>query len=197
MRSKPVGVSKLDQHSCHRQGFSSQQKGQPVKAKLALVSVLTSAIMVCGCFQPAVKGVAIYPVQGPQAALAPAPVYTAAFPFRLSVLSPTKISMVLGNGESFKGKFNVATASAPNSKTHGTPSSYPPQPNLAFAWDAVYGKGYFVAHILGKSIAGAALTGTQGTVLQVEFKPVQEFVQHENEFGVAIDNKGNVYKVVL
>jgi len=27
---------------------------------------------------------------------------------------------------------------------------YPPQPNLAFAWDAVYGQGFFVAKILGK-----------------------------------------------
>jgi len=115
----------------------------------------------------------------------------------LSVLSPAKISLTLANGEIFKGKFRIVTPSALNAKMPGTAASYPPQPNLAFAWDDLYGQDYFVAHILGKNIGQAILTGSQGTVLQVEFRPVQEFVQHDDEFGVAVDNKGNVYRVNL
>lgn len=63
-----------------------------------------------------------------------------------------------------------------------------PQPNLAFAWDEVYGQGFFVAHILGKQIGQGIFTGKQGTVLQLE--------SLDGRNGVAVDNKGNIYKVV-
>jgi hypothetical protein len=63
-----------------------------------------------------------------------------------------------------------------------------PQPNLAFAWDAVYGEGFFVAHILGNKFGQGVFTGNQGTVLQVE--------SLDGRNGVAVDNKGNTYKMV-
>ncbi|MGB6803488.1 MAG: hypothetical protein WBE31_14575, partial [Candidatus Sulfotelmatobacter sp.] len=63
-----------------------------------------------------------------------------------------------------------------------------PQPNLAFAWDAVYGEGFFVAHILGNEFGQGVFTGNQGTVLQVETL--------DGRNGVAVDNKGNTYKMV-
>jgi hypothetical protein len=50
----------------------------------------------------------------------------------------------------------------------GVGASYPPQPNLAFAWDAVYGQGFFVAKILGKKFGQGVFIGNQGTLLQVE-----------------------------
>ncbi|MGB8583845.1 MAG: hypothetical protein WCD47_23725 [Candidatus Sulfotelmatobacter sp.] len=75
-----------------------------------------------------------------------------------------------------------------NTKTPGTSESYPPQPNLAFAWDVVYGQGYFAAHILGGKIWQGTFTGNQGTVLQVEIL--------DGQHGAAVDNKGNIYKVV-
>jgi hypothetical protein len=74
-----------------------------------------------------------------------------------------------------------------NVMTVGTSASYPPQLNLGFAWDAIYGQGYFVAHLLGQSCGHSVMTGSKGTVLQVEFNFPR---------GVAIDNKGNLYKLV-
>jgi len=75
-----------------------------------------------------------------------------------------------------------------NTKAPGTPDSYPPQPNLAFAWDAVYGHGYFAAHLLGEKMWQEIFNGNQGTVLQVEIL--------DQQHGVGVDNKGNVYKIV-
>jgi len=97
-------------------------------------------------------------------------------------------SWTLTNGEVLPGKCAEMKASSVNTKTPGTPESYPPQPNLAFAWDAVYGQGYFAAHILGGKIWQGIFTGNQGTVLQVEIL--------DQQHGAAVDNKRNVYKVV-
>jgi hypothetical protein len=51
-----------------------------------------------------------------------------------------------------------------------------------------YGEGFFVKHILGNKIGQGVFTGSQGTVLQVEWL--------NGETGVAADNKGNMYKMV-
>jgi len=90
------------------------------------------------------------------------------------------------------------TATFANNQTPGSPASYPPQPNLAFAWDAVYGQGYYVSTILGsQEVVQATATGDKGTVLQVEFHREQLGVPEDNHFGVAVDSKGNIYKAVL
>jgi hypothetical protein len=86
------------------------------------------------------------------------------------------------------GKCTSVKASSLNQKTPGTPDSYPPQPNLAFAWEAIYGQGYFAAQILGRKIWQGIFTGNQGTVLQVEVLNQQH--------GAAVDNRGNIYKIV-
>jgi hypothetical protein len=84
-----------------------------------------------------------------------------------------------------------------NTKTPGALDSYPPQPNLAFAWDAVYGRGYFAAHVLGGKIWQGIFTGNQGTVLQVEILDGQHGAAVlDGQHGAAVDNKGNIYKVV-
>jgi hypothetical protein len=97
-------------------------------------------------------------------------------------------SWTMSNGEVLKGKCVTVKPSSLNTKTPGTPDSYPPQPDLAFAWDTIYGQGYFAAHILGKKIWQGIFTGDQATVLQVEFL--------DGQHGAAVDNKGNVYKAV-
>ena len=97
-------------------------------------------------------------------------------------------SWTVANGEVLQGKCAEVKASSVNTKTPGASDSYPPQSNLAFAWDAIYGQGYFAAHILGTRIWQGIFTGDQGTVLQVEIL--------DGLHGTAVDNKGNVYKVV-
>jgi hypothetical protein len=129
-------------------------------------------------------GQKLYPVSGPATTVTPPSVIAVKFGFGIR---SGKISLVLANGESFQGSWKSVTASAINPKSPGTPTSYPPQPNLSFAWDAVYGTGDFAAHRLGGILAQAILTGSQGTVLQVEFR---------NPWGVTVDNRGNIYKMV-
>ncbi|MGB9406333.1 MAG: hypothetical protein WCA89_02290 [Terracidiphilus sp.] len=150
--------------------------------KTKLVLFLLSLCIIAGC-NPAF-GQKLYPVQGPLAAQTPPQVFSAKL---TGGPKSGGISLVLTNGETFKGKWATVAVSFVNTKTPGTPASYPPQPNLAFAWDAVYGQGYVFAHILGESIGQAVLTGNQGTVIQLEF--------FDGRIGVAVDNKGNIYKM--
>jgi hypothetical protein len=97
-------------------------------------------------------------------------------------------SWTVANGEILSGKCAVVNATSPVTKAPGAPESYPPQPNLAFAWDAVKGSGYYVSHVLGNKIAQGVFSGDHGTVLQVE--------SVDNYSGVAVDNRGNIYKIV-
>jgi hypothetical protein len=126
----------------------------------------------------------LYPVQGPLAAQTPPPEITV----KLTGSPSYKISLVHIKGESFQGKWTTERESFVNVKTPGTPASYPPQPNLAFAWDAIFGQGYFLSSVLGEQVGHALLTGDQGTVFQLEFI--------DGHFGVAVDSRGNIYKMV-
>jgi hypothetical protein len=138
----------------------------------------------------------LYPVLGPAATQAAPPLFAAKLQGYLG--KSGKITLVQANGESFQGTWSIVTATFANSKVPGTPASYPPQSNLAFAWDAVYGQGYYVATILGSENVGQAVaTGDRGTALQIEFHREQLGNAEDNHFGVAVDNKGNIYKVVL
>lgn len=157
--------------------------------KTKLVLALLSIGMISGS-APA-HGQKLYPIQGPLASQPTPPVFSGQIRgpmFSVGGMPTLLKSWTLSNGEVLKGKCATVKASSLNTKTPGAPDSYPPQPNLAFAWDAVYGQGYFAAHILGKKIWQGVFTGDQGTVLQVEI--LDEF------HGAAVDNKGNVYKEV-
>jgi hypothetical protein len=162
--------------------LSTGKRGFVMKAKFTLI--LLAVCMISGGV--ATLGQRIYPIQGPLAAQMPPLVFTAQTKKGEFV---EQMSLTLSNGEAFKGNIAFMHASFLNSKKPGTPASYPPQPNLAFAWDAVYGQGYYVAHVLGKRIGQKVFTGNRGTVLQVEFL--------DGKFGVAVDNKGNVFKIAF
>jgi hypothetical protein len=137
----------------------------------------------------------LYPVQGPATTQTPPPSFTA----KLDLThKPRKITLTQAGGETFEGTWTVVTVTFANPKTPGIPASYPPQPNLAFAWDLVYGQGFFLSNILGSQTIGqATATGNKGTVLQLEFQEEKLGAPVDNIFGVAIDNKGNIYKMVL
>src|ERR1700735_348420 len=77
----------------------------------------------------------LYPVQGPATSQTPPPNFTAKLPSKT-------ISLTQAGGETFQGTWTVVTITFANPKTPGTSASYPPQPNLAFAWDVVYGQGF-------------------------------------------------------
>jgi len=143
----------------------------------------------------------LYPLLGPAASQSPPPVLSGHLKRPLfGNGSEVKVlkSWTLPNGESFDGTCTEVTATPPNNKPPGTSESYPPQPNLAFAWDAVYGSGYFAAHILGVKIWQGIFKSNQGTILQVELRqqPNPERINNQRYKGAAVDNKGNVYKLV-
>lgn len=132
----------------------------------------------------------LYPVQGPLSEQTPPPVFSGKIRRPMFSAGPVFVllkSWTVANGEvllSGKPKTVLASAATPMP----TSAISLPLPNLAFAWDAVYGEGYFVARLLGNKFAQAVFTGNQGTVLQVETL--------DGRTGVAVDNKGNTYKMV-
>jgi hypothetical protein len=161
-----------------------------VKAKFVLILFCVSMILGGASAQR------LFPVQGPAATQATPPAFIA----KLTNIwkQSGKITLTQENGESFTGTWTVVTASFFNDKTPGSQASYPPQPNLSYAWDLVYGQGYYLGTLLGsQNIGQAVATGDKGTVLEIEFHREQLGVPEDNHFGVAVDNKGNVYKVVL
>jgi hypothetical protein len=163
-----------------------------MKTKLSFALVILC--MSAGCTTTFAQR--LYPVQGPAASQSNPPLFTAKLTNYMGKAG--NISLVQVNGESFHGTWKIVTATFANSKTPGSPDSYPPQPNLAYAWDLVYGQGYYVATILGSEEVGQAIaTGDKGTILQIEFHREQLGVPEDNHFGVAVDSKGNIYKVVL
>ncbi|HXO87791.1 MAG TPA: hypothetical protein VN885_04010 [Candidatus Acidoferrales bacterium] len=153
------------------------------KAILALL-----AIWVISSCVPAF-GQKLYPVKSPLASHPTPPVFSGQISGPLFGGPPPTLlnSWTVAKAEVLAGKCTVVKPSSLNEKTPGAPDSYPPQPDLAFAWDAIFGPGYFAAHILGQTICQGIFTGDKGTVLQVELLDEQR--------GAAVDNKGNVYKV--
>jgi hypothetical protein len=134
-------------------------------------------------------GQKLYPVQGPIASQTPQPVFKGQIRRPMFGVGPVFMllkSWTVANGEVLQGKPKKVKVSSVNNPAPG--ASAPPQPNLAFAWDAVYGPGYFVAHILGNEIGQGVFTGKTGMVLQVESLDGQK--------GVGVDNQGNIYKMV-
>jgi hypothetical protein len=168
-------------------GFFLNQRKFTMKTKLVL-ALLTAGITLAST---AAFGQKLYPIQGPLASQTPPPVFSGKIRrpmFSAGGLPVLLKSWTVANGEVLNGKCSEVKATSLNTKTPGAPDSYPPQPNLAFAWDAVYGKGYFAAHVLGNKMWQGTFTGDKGTVLQVEIL--------DREHGAAVDNKGNVYKEV-
>jgi hypothetical protein len=169
-----------------------------MKARLALILSTLTFCLVAPCASAHAQR--LYPVQGPATAETPPQEFTA----KLSNIGSKngKITLSRADGQSFQGTWTMITATFVNPIATGTPASYPPQPNLAFAWDIVYGQGYFVAHILGSQTLGQAMlkgssSGNEGTVIQFEFQKEKLGMPIDNIFGVAVDNQGNIYKVVL
>jgi hypothetical protein len=167
---------------------SSKQELSKMKNKLVLSVAALCACLAAGSDSAFAQK--LYPVQGPLAAQTPQPVFSGQV--RRPMFGPAAVFLLLkswtvANGEVLQGKPKTVTASSVNAAPEN--GAIPlPQPNLAFAWDTVYGEGFFVARILGKKFGQGVFTGSQGTVLQVE--------SLDGRNGVAVDNKGNTYKMV-
>ncbi len=137
----------------------------------------------------------LYPVKGPLSAQTPPPVYVANVK---GAFNSGSITVTLADGEACTGRWE--TIHRPKNAKESAALSTAPTSNLSAGWDTVYGPGFYVAHVLGARLyARATLTGTKGTILNLEmYKPNSE----ENTTiaaikGVAKDNKDNTYKLAF
>jgi hypothetical protein len=183
--------------------------------QLFLCAVLFLTAISTGC-----ASARMYPVQGPMASETPGAVYSAKL---TGLLYSGDITIKSSTGEVCKGHWTlvkggtsedgVSTPAANASATSASaanaalaPASAPPNSGpssvaegMPAAWDAVYGQGYYVAHVLGQRLyAHALVTGNQGTILNVEFYRVYQSQNEPGQIhGVAKDNKGDIFKLAF
>jgi hypothetical protein len=135
----------------------------------------------------------LFPVQGPLASLAPPPVYSVKM---TGAINSGNLVVALADGEKFSGPWKQLSVNA-RTQSAGDASSF----NLASAWDTVYGQSFYSAHVLGTRLfTRTLLTGSQGTVLQVEMYKQEDHREDATTSGirgVAKDSKGNIYKLVF
>ena len=138
-----------------------------------------------------------YPVQGPIAAQTPAAVYVGTIAGGMA----GTITLTGYQGEVYKGRW--ATIEQPKQSTD-SPSGAPGDREMVSLWDSIYGNGFYVAHVLGsKWYAKAVMTGSSGNSLKAEFyREARDNHGDGNALlasikGVAMDDKGNVYKVTI
>ena len=140
----------------------------------------------------------LYPVQGPLSSQAPAPVI---FGKISGVFYPGNISVVLSDGEVCRGRWAaVEPVQVPKGAT--TTSVQVTADGMPSVWDTVYGAGFYVSHVLGaRYYAQVVASGNRGTIFNVEmYRPRAEGEDVDPISlirGVARDNKGNIYKLVL
>jgi hypothetical protein len=158
-----------------------------MKSRLAFPLLALWVCILSGCY---LNG-HLYPVQGPLAAQTPPPVFNA----RMSgAFNSGSLTVTLTNGEVCKGAWSMVNQNQPAGAGSGASSA----PNLSSAWDAVYGQGFYTAHILGAKLrVQGVLTGNKGTILHVELSR-PDTPNGLNEIkGVGADNNGNVYKLAF
>ncbi|MDR3672920.1 MAG: hypothetical protein P4L36_18895 [Holophaga sp.] len=152
-------------------------------------------ILFTGCTPPLAYTTSyLFPVQGPLSTRKPIPVIPATVGHdsteRFAGVTQGDISFVLPGGESFQGQWTRQPYinSDPNALADLRAT------DIVSAWDAVYGDGYYQATVLGSLIhARATLKGSKGTNIQIEFNSSVPWPTR----GVARDDQGNIYKLVI
>jgi hypothetical protein len=151
-----------------------------------------AGVVFLGCIS-SLTGCAIrlrfYPVAGPVASAKPNQVFVGKITAS-STFNPKSggFSAVLDDGEIFNGTWAMVR---PESAGHGALAGTKP---IGDAWDAVYEKGFYTAHVLGQREYGRSVTaGSKGTTLQVEICTAGP--EAGGTKAVAQDSKGNIYKV--
>lgn len=169
-----------------------------MKARFALAISLSSLCVLCCALSGCMQFAHLYPIQGPLAQQTPPPVYSARI---TGVINSGVLSAKLANGQQFSGEWQAQSAGALAKQNN---AGIAPPFNLSAEWDAVYGPGFYTAHVLGAHLfARTSLAGKQGGVLQVEMisQPVETADAKDMAppviKGVAKDDQGNVYKMAF
>ena len=135
-------------------------------------------VVMCGCSTTA----NLYPVKGPLAEVKPLPVIRA----RINGIMGNSggITLKMPDGEPCKGEWSSAAGISITSSS-GT---------LFSQYGSAYWSGYTVSNKAGENRGQAIVIGEHGTVIQIEFYTGSGTA---NGFGLAKDNKGNIYKVLF
>ena len=160
-----------------------------------LILPLIVLLMGVGCSTPEafVKSY-LYPVRGPLALQKPVPVIVAdiegAYLLNRRLTYSGTIKFSLPDGESFNGQWSRV----PYINGDARSLALLRETDIAFAWDTVYGQGFYIASVMGSvGHARAEVRGSNGTTIQVEFSGGLVDPHH----GVAMDGKGNISKLTL
>jgi hypothetical protein len=149
-----------------------------------IVLLLLISMMLAGCPNNLLVKVPgrLYPVEGSLSAQTPLPIFKLIIS---GVGNSGTMSATLSDGEVCSGHWAPLGPDDPSAS------------QLLSAWDHIYGEGFFVAQILGKSgVYRAVLAGNKGTKLTVEFYPLDAARMSEVK-GVAVDNNGNLFKLTF
>ena len=123
----------------------------------------------------------LYPVQGPLSKEPTPPIYTATL--NGSFLPSGTITVHIASGVTCPGDWKVVSPADPTAR------------QMSVEWDEVYGSGYFVANVLGKStFARSVLTCTNAEKLNLEFLVVEPG-NPSSIVGVVNDGTGNIFKL--
>lgn len=156
-----------------------------MKIKVSLLVIALLAFLL-GCSTTGT----FYPVDGPLSKIQPLPVMTAT---ANGITGNTgNISLTTSDGEFCKGRWSsiapmsigYSATSASGLATHG----------MSSVWATVYGSGFSVRNLPGVNKGEAMLVCGRGTVIHVEFYTGSGTA---NGWGVAKDNKGNIFKVLF
>jgi hypothetical protein len=134
--------------------------------------------LLCGCSTTA----NLYPVKGPLSEVKPLPIIRA----RVTGIMGNSggITLTMPDGETGKGQWSSA---AGMSVTYGSGT-------LFSQYGSAYWSGYSVGNKPGENRGQAIVIGDRDTVIEVEFYTGSGTA---NGFGLAKDNKGNIYKVLF
>ena len=155
-----------------------------MKATLCFTLLLVS--LLSGCAATA----RLYPVSVAGAAPGPPEVIVGRITGKISTGT---LTFKLSDGEVCKGDWAMVKSA------QATGATAPDE--MAPVWDAVYGQGFYTAHVLGaRMYARGQAKGDRGTVLDVElYRPtdVPNDAGAAGTKGVAKDGNGNIYKLTL
>ena len=156
--------------------------------KVHAAGLLSSVCFLLGCFASA----RLYPVKGPLAEQTPPPIYAAR---AAAGIRSGSFTATLANGNKCSGQWTRV----PKNPREGGAGA--PVANLAAAWDAVYGTGFYTANVLGSNIhIEGQIPCSKGGTLHVE--AVQHDIGGDKDTtlvikGVASDDGGNIYKLAF
>ena len=132
----------------------------------------------------------LYPVKGPYSEQKPIPVVRAHV--KDVQRNSGDVTLTLPDGELCSGSWSSLApqqVSMTSITGHGQVTS-----GIQTAYATVYGTGFTVSNVPGVNRGTAYLVGNRGTTIEVEFFTGSGTASGN---GVAIDNKGNVYKVIF